>query len=162
MRPLAPVNAPVHPRGLTRELLGNAAVSAVAAVALGIAATGTVADVFAVFGVWAGLTDAAQLVVVFRRRALLGNQWPLVLANGVSVIGGIAFVSAAVAADDPEVRMLAIYAATGGVEFVHPGLAARAAPSPPGHAFGSGPERRLTRPDRPAPARVIGAAQDAL
>ena len=106
-------------QGSARQLLlANAAVSAVAAVALGVAATGSVADVFAVFGIWAGLTGAAQLVVVFRRRALLGNQWPLVLANGVSVIGGVAFVTAAVAADDPKVRMLAIYAATGGVEFV--------------------------------------------
>jgi uncharacterized membrane protein HdeD (DUF308 family) len=105
--------------GSARQLLlANAAVSAVAAVALGVAATGTVSDVFAVFGIWAGLTGAAQLVVVLRRRAQLGNQWPLVLANGVSVIGGIAFISAAVAADDPKVRMLAIYAATGGIEFV--------------------------------------------
>ena len=54
------------------------------------------------------------------RRALvqLGNQWPLLLANGVSVIGGVAFVLAAVAAADPKLRMLAIYAATGGTEFV--------------------------------------------
>jgi uncharacterized membrane protein HdeD (DUF308 family) len=105
-------------QGSARQLLlANAAVSAVAAVALGVAATGTVADVFAVFGIWAGITGAAQLVVVLRRRAQLGNQWPLLLANGVSVIGGIAFVSAA-AADNPKLRMLAIYAATGGIEFV--------------------------------------------
>jgi uncharacterized membrane protein HdeD (DUF308 family) len=105
--------------GAARQpLLANAAVSAVAAVALGVAATGTVADVFGVFGVWAGLTGAAQLVVVLRRRAQLGNQWPLLLANGVSVIGGVAFVLAAVTADDPKLRMLAIYAATGGTEFV--------------------------------------------
>jgi hypothetical protein len=38
----------------------------------------------------------------------LGNQWPLLLANGVSVIGGVAFVLAAVAAADPKLRMLAI------------------------------------------------------
>jgi uncharacterized membrane protein HdeD (DUF308 family) len=106
-------------RGSARQLLlGNAAVSAVAAVALGVAATGSVADVFAVFGVWAGLTGAAQLVVALRRRAQFGNQWPLLLANGVSVIGGVAFVLAAVTADDPKLRMLAIYAATGGTEFV--------------------------------------------
>jgi hypothetical protein len=105
--------------GSARQLLlANAAVSAVAAVALGVAATGTVADVFAVFGIWAAITGAAQLVVVLCRRALLGNQWPLLLANGVSVIGGVAFVLAAVAADDPKLMMLAIYAATGGTEFV--------------------------------------------
>lgn len=101
-----------------QPLLINAAVSALAAVALGVAATGTVTDVFAVFGLWAGITGAAQLVVVLRRRAQLGNQWPLLLANGVSVIGGVAFVLAAVVADDPQLSMLAIYAATGGTEFV--------------------------------------------
>jgi uncharacterized membrane protein HdeD (DUF308 family) len=101
-----------------RPLLANAAVSAVAAIALGVAATGTVADVFAVFGAWAALTGAAQLIVALRRRAQLGNQWPLLLANGVSVIGGVAFIVAAVAGDNPNLSMLAIYAATGGTEFV--------------------------------------------
>ena len=101
-----------------RPLLANAAASAVAAVALGVAATGSVADVFAVFGAWAALTGAAQLVVALRRRAQLGNQWPLLLANGGSVIGGVAFVLAAIAVNDPKLSMLAIYAATGGTEFV--------------------------------------------
>jgi uncharacterized membrane protein HdeD (DUF308 family) len=106
-------------RGSARRLLlANAAASTVAAVALAVAATGSVADVFAVFGVWAAVAGAAQLVVVLRRRAQLGNQWPLLLANGVSVIGGVAFVLAAVAAEDPKLGMLAIYAATGGTEFV--------------------------------------------
>jgi uncharacterized membrane protein HdeD (DUF308 family) len=86
-------------------------------IALGVAATRGVADVFVVFGVWAAVSGAAQLVVVLRRRAQLGNQWPLLLANGVSVIGGVAFLIAAVVAN-PKLGMLAIYAATGGVEFV--------------------------------------------
>jgi uncharacterized membrane protein HdeD (DUF308 family) len=105
--------------GSARQLLlANAAVSGVAAVALGVAATGTVADVFAVFGVWALLTGAAQLVVVLHRRSLLGNQWPLLLANGVSIFAGVAFISAAIYANEPKLRGLAIYAFTGGVEFV--------------------------------------------
>jgi uncharacterized membrane protein HdeD (DUF308 family) len=105
--------------GSARQLLlANAAASTVAAAALAVAATGSVADVFAVFGVWAAVSGAAQLVVVLRRRAQLGNQWPLLLANGVSVIGGVAFLLAAVAAEDPKLSMLAIYAASGGTEFV--------------------------------------------
>jgi hypothetical protein len=52
-----------------------------------------------------------------RRRAQLGSQWPLLLANGVSVLGGIVFIIGSTA-DDPKLRMLAIYAATGRVEFV--------------------------------------------
>jgi hypothetical protein len=44
----------------------------------------------------------------------------------VSVIGGIAFVLAAIVADSPNLSMLAIYAATGGTEFViQAGLLAR-------------------------------------
>jgi uncharacterized membrane protein HdeD (DUF308 family) len=60
-----------------RLLLANAASSIFAAVAVGVAATGGVSDVLAVFGVWAAVSGAAQLVVVLRRRAQLGNQWPL-------------------------------------------------------------------------------------
>src|SRR4029450_8138464 len=80
--------------GSARQLLLlNAGTSTIAAAALGVAATRSVAAVFTVFGVWAAVSGAAQLVVVLRRRAQLGNQWPLLLANGVSVIGGAAAVS---------------------------------------------------------------------
>ena len=112
--------------GPTRQwLLANAASSTVAAVALGVAATASVTAVVATFGVWATVSGAAQLVVVLRRRAQLGSQWPLLLANGVSVLGGVAYLLAA-AGGDPKPSMLAIYAATGGTEFVlQAGLLAR-------------------------------------
>jgi uncharacterized membrane protein HdeD (DUF308 family) len=100
-----------------RLLLVDAAASAVAAVGLGVAATGSVADVLAVFGVWAGISGAAQLLTALRRRAQFGNQWPMLLAGGVSVIAGVAYVIAATAGD-PKLNRLAIYTATGGVEFV--------------------------------------------
>jgi uncharacterized membrane protein HdeD (DUF308 family) len=100
-----------------RLLLADAAVSAVAAVALGVAATGSVATVLAVFGVWAGLTGAAQFLTAVRRRALLGNQWPMLLAGGFSVIAGIAYVIAATGGH-PKLNWLVIYTATGGAEFV--------------------------------------------
>jgi uncharacterized membrane protein HdeD (DUF308 family) len=105
-------------QGSARQLLlTNAAFSAVAAVALGVSATGSKANVLVVFGIWAFIAGAAQLAVVLRRRAQLGNQWPLLLANGVSVLGGIVFIIGSTA-HDPKLRMIAIYAATGGVEFV--------------------------------------------
>lgn len=104
--------------GSARQLLlANAAVSAVAAVALGVAATGSVANVLAVFGVWAAVSGAAQLVVALRRRALLGNQWPMLLAGGLSIIAGIVYLMLS-AGDDPKLRPLVIYTATGGIEFV--------------------------------------------
>jgi uncharacterized membrane protein HdeD (DUF308 family) len=101
-----------------RQLLElNAAVSVVAAVALGIAATGDKGDVLVVFGVWALLTGAAQLVVAIRRRMILGRQWPLLLAGAGSTFFGIAFLVMA-GSSDPKLEMIALYAAGGGVEFV--------------------------------------------
>jgi uncharacterized membrane protein HdeD (DUF308 family) len=105
-------------RGSARRLLlAGAAVSAVAAAALAVAATGSVADVLVVFGVWAILSGAAQVVVALRRRAQLGGQWPMLLAGVGSVGFGIAFVIASTGSD-PMLNMLAIYAAGGGIDFV--------------------------------------------
>jgi uncharacterized membrane protein HdeD (DUF308 family) len=100
-----------------RLLLAGAATSAVAAVALGVAATGSVADVLRVFGVWAGVSGAAQLAVALRRRGQLGWQWPLLLAGSVSIIAFVVYLSEA-AGGDPMLSLLVLYAATGGVEFV--------------------------------------------
>jgi uncharacterized membrane protein HdeD (DUF308 family) len=113
-------------RGSARQvLLAGAATSAVAAAALAIAAAGTVADVLAVFGVWAILSGAAQVVVALRRRAQFGHQWPMLLAGVGSVGFGLAFVIASTGTD-PMLSMLAIYAAGGGIDFiVQAGLLAR-------------------------------------
>jgi uncharacterized membrane protein HdeD (DUF308 family) len=100
-----------------RLLIAGAVASAVAAAALAVAATGSVADVLAVFGVWAFLSGAAQLIVALRRRAQFGNQWPMLLAGVGSVIFGIAYVIASTGAD-PMLSMLAFYAAGGGIDFV--------------------------------------------
>jgi uncharacterized membrane protein HdeD (DUF308 family) len=89
----------------------------VAAVALGLAASGDKGDVLVVFGVWALLTGVAQLVVAIRRRRALGRQWPLLLAGAGSTVFGIAFLVMS-GSDDPNLRMVAVYAAGGGLEFV--------------------------------------------
>jgi uncharacterized membrane protein HdeD (DUF308 family) len=104
--------------GSARQLLElNAAVSVLAAVALGIAATGDKGDVLVVFGLWALLTGGAQLVLAIRRRMLLGRQWPLLLAGAGSTIFGVAFLLMS-GSDDPKLEMIALYAATGGVDFL--------------------------------------------
>jgi uncharacterized membrane protein HdeD (DUF308 family) len=106
-------------------LLAGAATSAVAAVALAVAATGTVADVLAVFGVWALVSGAAQVTVALRRRAKYGLQLPMLLAGVGSVGFGIAYIIASTGTD-PQLSMLAIYAAGGGIDFlVEAGLLAR-------------------------------------
>ena len=108
-----------------RLLLTNAATSAIAAVALGVAATGSVANVFAVFGVWAAVSGASQFVTALRRRAQYGRQVPMLLAGGVSVLAGVAYIIAS-AGTGPMLRMIAVYAAAGGLDFViEAGLLAR-------------------------------------
>ena len=78
---------------------------------------GSVANVLAVFGVWALLSGAAQFVLALRRRGQLGKQWPMLLAGVGSVSFGIAYVIAS-AGTDPMLDMLAIYAAGGGIDFL--------------------------------------------
>jgi uncharacterized membrane protein HdeD (DUF308 family) len=100
-----------------RVLLAGAATSTAAAIALAVAATGSIANVLAVFGVWAAASGAAPLVTALRRRAQLGRQWPMLLAGDVSVLFGVAFLIAS-GRTDPRLTMIAIYAATGGIAFV--------------------------------------------
>ena len=108
-----------------------------------MAATGSVGDVLAVFGVWAAISGAAQLVVALRRRALLGSQWPLLLAGGVSVIAGVVYLMAA-AGDDPELTPLVLYTAAGGTYFVVQAWLPRAASPPLGQAGRPHPGGKLT------------------
>jgi hypothetical protein len=67
----------------------------------------------------------------------LRNQWPILAAGALSTISGVGFAAVAVAVADHTVHlgMLALYAATGGVELRHPGgLLARRShrlPNPP-------------------------------
>jgi uncharacterized membrane protein HdeD (DUF308 family) len=113
-------------RGSARRLLlANAAVSTVAAVLLAVAATGSIADVLAVFGGWALVSGAAQLATAIRRRALLGKQWLMRIAGVGSIFFGVAYLIASTGAN-PKLSTLAIYAAGGGIDFViQAGLLAR-------------------------------------
>ena len=88
---------------LERRMAGNGSTSRVAAinVALGLAATiGMIIAVFStiraallVFGVWAFLSGAIQLVTAIRRQRTVGAQWPMIISGGLSVIAGVAFAS---------------------------------------------------------------------
>ena len=100
-----------------RLLLANATFSTLIAATLAVAATAGVRAVVAVFGIWAAVAGAAQLVVALHRRAVMGKQWPMRLAGGLSVIFGVAFIGAAVGGQ-PMLNMVAVYAATGGADFV--------------------------------------------
>jgi hypothetical protein len=57
------------------------------------------------------------LITALRRRAQLGLQVPMLAAGGVSVFLGVMFLIAA-ATTTPELNRLAVYAATGGIDFI--------------------------------------------
>ena len=105
-------------QGSARQLLlADATVSAIAAIGLGIAATGSHEDVLAVFGAWALISGLAQFVVALRRGARFGKQWPMLFAGIGSILFGIGFIAAATR-NNPPLEMIAIYAATGGADFL--------------------------------------------
>lgn len=108
------------PEGPERRVTAlNGALSAMIAVALGIAATaGGTAAVLGVFGVWAALSGAAQLTVGLRRRGpVLGKQWPTLISGGLSFLVGATYVIQATG-HSPTLNVLSIYATGGGIFFI--------------------------------------------
>ena len=117
-------------RGARAVAVTNAAISVVAAVGLGLAATGDVSDVLLTWGVWAVVSGLAQLVGALRRRAASGQRF-LVVSGGISVLAGVSF--AGTSADASSVTGLAGYAALGGIFFLVSALRTRRA-----HSVGAG------------------------
>jgi uncharacterized membrane protein HdeD (DUF308 family) len=96
----------------------NGVLSTLAAVAVGLAGAASEAAVLAVFGAWAVISGAAQLVVGVRRRGPeLGKQWPVLVAGGLSFVVGIFYVIQATG-NDPSLDVLSVYATGGGVFFI--------------------------------------------
>ncbi|MER5941637.1 DUF308 domain-containing protein [Streptomyces sp. NPDC001928] len=58
-----------------------------------IAAFSTIGTALLVFGIWALLSGAIQLVVAIRRRRTVGAQWPMVISGGQSVLAGASFAA---------------------------------------------------------------------
>ena len=92
----------------------NLLVSAVAVVALAVAAGDGVPGVLRVWGAWAVVSGLGQLVVALARRRVRRGQWPLVVSGGLSCLVGLAFVAMA-AGPMPMLMPLAGYAAAGAV-----------------------------------------------
>jgi uncharacterized membrane protein HdeD (DUF308 family) len=89
---------------LERRMAGTGSTSRVSAinVALGLAATvgmiiavvfSTVGTALLVFGVWALLSGAIQLVTAIRRWRTVGAQWPMIISGGLSVVAGATFAA---------------------------------------------------------------------
>jgi uncharacterized membrane protein HdeD (DUF308 family) len=104
----------------------NAAIGAVAAVAIGIAAFGSDAGAtLTAFGAWAAVSGALQLVLAVRRRRE-GRQLPMMLSGALSTAAGLSFVAAA-GRTDAELATLAGYMAFGAVLFLVWAFRARSA-----------------------------------
>ncbi|MFD8219143.1 DUF308 domain-containing protein [Streptomyces sp. NPDC059697] len=93
--------------------------------ALGLATTaGMITAVFStigtallVFGIWALLSGAIQLVVAIRRRRTVGAQWPMVISGGLSVLAGASFAAMSASATS-SLSTVAGYSAFGALWFL--------------------------------------------
>ncbi|SEG90608.1 hypothetical protein SAMN05216223_12229 [Actinacidiphila yanglinensis] len=102
--------------GPVRGLRVNMAISLLATVGLAVATTSGVPAVLRVWGAWAIVSGAVQLIVGVGRRAM-GGQWPMMLSGGISVLAGASFIAGA-SASDPKLTNVAGYAVLGGVFFL--------------------------------------------
>jgi uncharacterized membrane protein HdeD (DUF308 family) len=102
----------------SRVLRANAAISAVAAVAIGIAAFGSDAgSTLAAFGAWAAASGAIQLAIAVHRRRTEGRQLPMIVSGGLSTIAGITFLAAS-GNQEAHLATLAGYMALGALLFL--------------------------------------------
>ncbi|WP_405576546.1 DUF308 domain-containing protein [Streptomyces sp. NBC_01092] len=79
--------------GTTNMALGLATTAAMI-----IAVFSAIGTALLVFGIWALLSGAIQLVVAIRRRRTVGAQWPMVISGGLSVLAGASFAAMATSA----------------------------------------------------------------
>ncbi|MEW2490928.1 DUF308 domain-containing protein [Streptomyces sp. NPDC048411] len=107
------------PDGAERRVTAfNGVLSTLAAIAVGIAGAGGVAPVLHVFGAWAVISGAAQVIVGLRRRGPeFGKQWPTLISGGLSFLVGI-FYNIQAAGDNPSLDVLSTYATGGGIFFI--------------------------------------------
>ncbi|MEV0037970.1 DUF308 domain-containing protein [Streptomyces sp. NPDC050804] len=68
----------------------NIALGLATTIGMIIAVFSTIGTALLVFGVWALLSGAIQLVVAIRRRRTVGAQWPMIISGGQSVLAGAA------------------------------------------------------------------------
>ncbi|AGZ40906.1 hypothetical protein [Actinoplanes friuliensis] len=94
----------------------NVAVGTFAAGALAVAGSSGIPAVLRVWGAWAIVAGAIQLIVAVTRRAM-GGQWPMIISGGLSVLAGGSFLVAASAAD-PMLTNAVAYAIPGAIFFL--------------------------------------------
>lgn len=70
----------------------NAAIGILTTIGVALALQKGVPAALIVFGIWAIVTGAIQLILGVRRRKELGGQWPMILSGGQSVLAGSVFI----------------------------------------------------------------------
>ncbi|KLU27843.1 membrane protein [Caballeronia mineralivorans PML1(12)] len=96
----------------------NCAVSLITAACIAYALGIGMKPVLFVFGVWAILAGAFQLVTGVRRWKSYGAQWVMILSGGQSVLVGGHFFKNAVALPPPGIEAIVPYAALGAFYFL--------------------------------------------
>ncbi|MFI6495456.1 DUF308 domain-containing protein [Streptomyces sp. NPDC050564] len=112
---------------LERRLAGTGSTNRVSTLNMGLgfattagmitAVFSTIGTALLVFGVWAVLSGAIQLVVAIRRRRTVGAQWPMAISGGQSVLAG-ATVAATSASATSSLSTVAGYSAFGAFWFL--------------------------------------------
>jgi uncharacterized membrane protein HdeD (DUF308 family) len=101
-----------------RVLRINAAISALAIVAIGTTAFGADAGAtLAAFGAWAAVSGAIQLAVALHRRRTEGRQLPMIVSGGLSTIAGIGFLATS-GMDDAQLASVGGYMALGALLYL--------------------------------------------
>ncbi|MFC9916605.1 DUF308 domain-containing protein [Streptomyces sp. NPDC127197] len=95
----------------------NMAIGLAATAGMIIAVFSTIGTALLVFGIWAFLSGAIQLVVAIRRRRTVGAQWPMVISGGLSVLAGASFAAMSASATS-SLSTVAGYSAFGAFWFL--------------------------------------------
>jgi hypothetical protein len=112
---------------IERHLTGTDSTNSVSTINLGlglattagmiIAVFSTIGTALLVFGVWALLSGAIQLIVAIRRRRTVGAQWPMAISGGQSVLAG-ATIAATSGSATSSLSTVAGYSAFGAFWFL--------------------------------------------
>jgi uncharacterized membrane protein HdeD (DUF308 family) len=101
-----------------RVLRINAAISALAVVAIGVTAFGASAGAtLAAFGAWAAVSGAIQFAVAVHLRRTEGRQLPMLVSGGLSTIAGLGFLASS-GMDDAHLARVGGYMALGALQYL--------------------------------------------
>ncbi|RWA62413.1 DUF308 domain-containing protein [Mesorhizobium sp.] len=104
--------------GRNKSQLLNVVVSIIATIAVAIALGRSMNAVLSVYGVWAVVSGAFQLLTAVRRWKINGAQWAMILSGAQSALAGLFFVKMATGTEAIGIANVAPYAAFGAFYFL--------------------------------------------